>query len=152
MNMLLKAGNYLLMGSVLFSIERITKLFAVYMPITGYRITDYLSFELVYNRGASWGIFHSSSDAIFWLITGGVVIITIALIGYAIMRLRSGFLVVGEVMVIVGSLSNIMDRFLYNGVIDFIELSYKGWAWPSCNGADICIVIGVMSMLLEQEK
>jgi len=152
MNSIKRAVGYGLVGVILFIIDRIAKYTVLGLCAQGCRINEYLSFELVYNRGTSWGLFHSQTDAVFWLVTAVVIAITIGVISYAAVRLRAGYMILGEVMVIAGSLSNIVDRFWYKGVIDFIELSFRGWQWPSFNGADMLIVFGVLIMMMEQYK
>ena len=57
--------------------------------------------------------------------------------------------IVGEVMVVAGAVSNLIDRVLHHAVVDFIELSYKGWSWPVFNIADCCIVIGVFLLIFK---
>ena len=64
-------------------------------------------------------------------------------------RDKRGINVLGEVMVIAGSSSNIIDRMVRGGVVDFIEFSYKNWAWPTFNIADAAIVVGVFFMLMQ---
>lgn len=56
---------------------------------------------------------------------------------------------VGLIAIIAGSLSNIVDRFIYGGVIDFIELSYNQWIWPVFNVADVAIVCGIGLILYD---
>ena len=152
MNRIQRAWVYGLLGVVLLVIDRIAKYEALCLCAQGCKINEYLSFEVVYNRGTSWGLFHSQSNAVFWLVTLGVALVTAGVLAYAVLRFRSGHMILGEVMVIAGSLSNIIDRVFYNGVIDFIELSYRGWLWPSFNGADMLIVFGVLIMMVEQYR
>lgn len=42
-------------------------------------------------------------------------------------------------LIVAGGISNIVDRFIYGGVIDYIKIG----GWPIFNIADILIVIGV---------
>lgn len=42
-------------------------------------------------------------------------------------------------LIVAGGLSNIIDRFLYGGVIDYFKIG----GWPIFNIADILIVVGV---------
>ncbi len=152
MNRIMRAWIYGLLGVVLLVIDRIAKYEVLRLCAQGCKINDYLSFEVVYNRGTSWGLFHSQSGVMFWLVTVGVIAITCGVLAYAVLCFRAGHMILGELMVIAGSLSNIIDRFLYKGVIDFIELSYGGWHWPTFNGADMLIVFGVLIMMLEQYR
>ena len=55
--------------------------------------------------------------------------------------------ILGEIFVLSGAISNIIDRFYYHGVIDFISLHWKKYYWPIFNLADLFIVLGVFLML-----
>jgi len=52
------------------------------------------------------------------------------------------------VFVISGALSNIIDRSIYSGVVDYINLKF----WPSFNFADLLIVVGCLVLLSEFAK
>jgi signal peptidase II len=130
--------------------DRITKWWAIHKWISENRITDYLSFHTVVNRGISWGMFHSASDSVFIAITLLITLITCALALHAYRKFAHGIPVWGEVLIISGSVSNILDRLFYHGVIDFIVLHKGDWVWPVFNGADICIVLGVFYIFLQQ--
>ncbi len=47
-----------------------------------------------------------------------------------------------------GSLGNLFDRIYYSAVLDFIDISYKGYHWFIFNVADIFITIGVIFMII----
>lgn len=61
------------------------------------------------------------------------------------------------ILILSGALSNMLDRFAYGCVIDFIDLkilprSELVWGWPLFNLADTFIVLGVIVVLLNQFK
>ncbi len=143
---------YGVMAVTLFFFDRITKCAALACFVSRCTFNTYVSFELVFNRGISWSFFHARSDAVFVIVSIAIVCITALLGVYALMRWRQQRLIIGEVWVLAGSVSNIVDRILYRGVIDFIELSYNGFVWPLFNIADVCIVVGVGMMLIQQYR
>ncbi len=53
-------------------------------------------------------------------------------------------------MVIAGSVSNILDRVVYGGVVDFIHVHINGWSFAVFNIADVAIVVGVCIMMLQE--
>lgn len=150
---------YAVVAAVTLFVDRITKLWAVeWLPVPQ-KINDYLSFELAFNRGVSWSFLSSESPLVFTLVSVLVATITAGLMVYAVSRARSGYAIYAEVLVVCGSLSNLVDRALYQGVVDFIALSYTVtaptpfsagtvYAWPIFNIADICIVGGVIWMVI----
>ena len=83
-------------------------------------LTPLYLFQVTFNRGISWGILNYSHGGIFFYVTLGILVLTAALIGYAFLRLREGKPIIGELLVIAGSLSNSIDRLVHKGVVDFI--------------------------------
>jgi len=112
-----------------------------------YVIHQFLSIDLVFNRGISWGMLHSESATIFTCVNSAILFVIGSLLVHTIIRLRQQYLIFGEVMVFAGAVSNYIDRYCYAGVVDFISVSYGDWYFPVFNIADIFIVCGVMLML-----
>ena len=152
MNKKLQALFYFGVALTTFCADRITKRLALLFVYDHYPITPWLSFDVIFNRGVSWGMFHSESSLTFIAVTTAIVLLTVFVVIQACMRFAQGQSIVGEVLVFGGSLSNIYDRFLYGGVIDFIHVSYKWFSWPVFNIADACIVVGALLMLYHSYK
>lgn len=138
-----------LLGIGVLIIDRITKLYAVQYLQEPYYVTNFLSGHLVYNQGISWGIFNAVDGRNFMQVTLLVFAVTSLLIYYTYQRIRRGHAIYGELLVIAGSLSNMLDRIMYKGVVDFITFSYGRFAFPAFNVADCAIVLGVFIMLLQ---
>jgi signal peptidase II len=109
-------------------------------------INKIVSCDFVLNRGISWSFFHSSDERIFWALTCFITAILTFLFFYTFVRWMNHASVLGEVMVLAGASSNLLDRIRYAGVIDFIVLSFKGFNWPVFNIADVFIVLGIALM------
>jgi len=141
-------GWYVLLFSFLFLFDRVTKFLMIQSEQIKIKIAPFLSFELSFNRGISWGLFSSAQTSIFVLVSLMTVAVIIPLFIYAFLRWRSGFSVWGETVALAGALSNLVDRVFYGGVVDFISVSYGWFSWPVFNVADICIVVGIFFVLL----
>lgn len=48
-------------------------------------------------------------------------------------------------LILIGGVSNFLDRFFYSGVLDYISI----WIFPVFNISDIFIVIGIVVMISE---
>ena len=148
-----KLYPYFVLAIGIFIIDRITKMAALaWCAEHVHRVNSFLSFEVLFNRGISWGMFYSTSDIVFLSISVIIASITIALCWYAYYNYTRGISIIGEVCIIAGSLSNLIDRAVYNGVIDFIILSYGNLSWPAFNIADAVIVFGVGMLVFQYEK
>jgi signal peptidase II len=128
-------------------IDRITKWLALNYLDGEYRVSSFLSFDLIMNRGISWSLFHSMNTIVFGVLTTCITLIIGLLIVHTVRRWYAGYSIFGEVITISGALSNLIDRIIYGGVIDFIVVSAGSWSWPVFNIADCCIVLGIAMMM-----
>ncbi len=132
--------------------DRVTKYLASTYCTAGCVVNNYVRFNILFNRGISWGMLYSSDSTGFMLVSAFITLITASIAAYAWVHWLNGKPIWGELLVVAGSVSNIIDRMWYSGVLDFIELSYNGWVFPTFNCADACIVLGVFIMAMEYYK
>lgn len=134
----------------IFALDRLTKWIMISSDLSLYTITSWFSFDLQFNRGISWSLLHSESTMIFCMVTLLVIAVTGAVVGYAVYQFYHNKMIYGQTMVIAGSISNIMDRLMYGGVVDFIHIQVGQWSFAVFNIADVAIVAGVCLMLLQE--
>ena len=104
------------------------------------RILKYLVLQqgsFVINKGVVFGIGIISSNYIILLI----ILVIVLLLVYSLKNQNYRLFVM---FLVLGGISNLIDRFLYNGVVDFIKLPYV----PMFNVADILIVSGILLIFL----
>jgi signal peptidase II len=112
-------------------------------------IFPFFNFVLTFNTGVSFGMFQSNGMLGFWLL----IIIALSLclwLCHAIHQSNNQFEHIAYSMIIGGALGNVLDRFSYGGVVDFLQFHIKAYCWPSFNIADTAIVIGVALVLGNQ--
>jgi signal peptidase II len=51
-------------------------------------------------------------------------------------------------LIVGGALGNVIDRFRFGEVVDFILWQYESFKWPVFNVADSCIVVGAVMLVL----
>lgn len=129
-------------------VDRLSKLWAIRSCQEPLSWTSWLQCDLVINRGVSFGLFHADNPWVFGVVTVFVMALTSIIAFHVIAQVRRGHSYVGELCIIIGSLSNILDRFIYDGVIDFIVLSTPWGFWPAYNIADALIVCGVALLII----
>jgi signal peptidase II len=144
-----KLRQYFLFFVGIVLIDRLTKWWAVtQLSEIGIRINQFISFELAYNRGVSWGMFSSESTTAFVVVSAIIGFVMILLSVHAWMLYKQGNSIIGHIMALAGAMSNMIDRFYYGGVVDFILLSVRNWSWPLFNIADSAIVLGVLIIII----
>lgn len=137
--------------SFIFLLDRMTKYIALHMG-EPYVINRFLEFKLVFNRGISWGMFAFDEQTKFNLLTLSIIIIICILAKYTYSQAIAGQKIYAAASVLAGACSNVIDRIVYHGVIDFIHIHVNSWSWPIFNIADIAIVLGICWMVKEQYK
>ncbi|MFL2815438.1 MAG: signal peptidase II [Alphaproteobacteria bacterium] len=112
-------------------------------------VNEYLDFILVFNTGISYGLFSGGGDFQKWILISLSILIVIFLLSF--IRNESSILSKLSISFIIGgALGNVLDRFIYGAVVDFISLHAKGFSWYIFNIADMFIVIGVILFILSQ--
>ena len=141
--------SYTLFFSLIFLADRITKHLALsnlfQNPVDifpGFRL------KLIWNTGVSWNLFEVSSRTGFYILLAVIFSIIIAFCAHTVGEYKKGTPIWFECAVLAGALSNALDRVLFGGVIDFIDLYITTWHWPTFNIADACIVIGIVGIVL----
>ena len=104
-------------------------------------INEYFDLVYVQNFGVSFGLF--SGYISHWILIF-IALIVVILIIYSNKQLEK----LAYFFVIIGALSNIIDRLINSYVVDFILLHYKNFYWPAFNLADIYITIGIIMLII----
>ena len=105
-------------------------------------------FNLTYirNTGAAFGIL-AGSGAAFRL--PFLVLFSLLAIGFIIVMLRrlpesETGLIIALTFILGGAIGNLVDRFAYGEVIDFLDFYWATYHWPAFNIADSFITVGVV--------
>jgi signal peptidase II len=56
---------------------------------------------------------------------------------------------IGLMLVLGGAIGNVIDRVRFGYVIDFIDVYYRSWHWPTFNVADSAITMGAVLLVLD---
>jgi signal peptidase II len=126
----------------------LTKLIAV-RTLVPYRMPrevfgEWVRFTLVYNQGAAFGLHLGPwSRQIFLILTVLALIILGRLYKEARSDDRSRLLALG--LVCGGAIGNMIDRIHSpRGVVDFLDIGFGNWRWPTFNVADIAVTTGAI--------
>lgn len=140
---------YAILLFVPFIVDRLTKSLALHFIQSPIAVAPGISLELVKNHGISWGLLNAQAAWQFNVLVLFIVTVICVFMVYTYFCWPRSRPIIGPMLVVSGAISNLVDRFLYGGVIDFIKLSAYGWVWPNFNVADIAIVVGVGILLYQ---
>ena len=141
---------YTIIIIILFSIDRISKIYILNIAETSGQvdiyINSFLNFILIWNTGIGFGLFSVDESFSYNILTFLIIILNFIILYYAVKsnNITSYFFI----MVLGGSLGNLFDRIYYSAVPDFIDINYNGYHWFIFNVADIFISLGVIFMIL----
>jgi signal peptidase II len=103
-------------------------------------------FNLVHtnNAGAAFGLFSDSPapwKTVLLIVISGALLALVIVVMWRHQRLRweTG---AGLALILGGALSNLFDRIRLGRVVDFFDVYYRSYHWPTFNLADSAIVVG----------
>jgi len=108
-------------------------------PPHHWAVLPLLNFDLVWNRGVTFGMFYNHQEFMPYVLSGFAVLVIGALLRW-LWRVEQGLVAVAIGMIIGGAIGNIIDRFRFGAVVDFIHVAYYPWVF---NVADSAVVVGV---------
>ncbi|MGH7649627.1 MAG: signal peptidase II, partial [Gemmatimonadaceae bacterium] len=127
------------------AIDVITKILAagLLLPRVSQNVAgDYLRLTLVFNPGAAFGLnLGPWSREIFLVLT----VVALVILGrlYRATRPDDVLRVVALGLVCGGAMGNLIDRVRSPiGVVDFMDIGFRDWRWPTFNVADIAVSVG----------
>ncbi len=138
-----------------FLADRVTKYCIVSYLWESQEVTSFFNIYFTYNQGIAWSIGSNLGGAYVAL---GMCLIAAILIYFArYMRLIAGHvgMFASCLLILSGGVSNFIDRFLFEGVVDFMQLHLGDWYFPVFNVADLSITMGALCLgyfFLSDEK
>jgi signal peptidase II len=138
-------------AALIIALDQATKTWIVHdimSPPRWIEVTSFFNIVMVWNKGASFGLFSTQSPWTQAVLGGFAIVISIVLAVW-MYRARSKWLAVALGLVIGGALGNAIDRAIYGAVADFLDFHAYGYHWPSFNVADIAISVGVVMLLFD---
>lgn len=110
------------------------------IPILG----DVARFTYVENPGIAFGI-RVPNPIIFTILS---IVASLGIAWYLYQQRHEGIVVTGSLTLILGgAIGNLIDRVLFQKVVDFVDIGVKNTRWPVFNVADSAVVIGMFWLL-----
>ena len=115
-------------------------------------------FQLVHvrNSGAAFGFGASIHASVSSLLVAGAIAVLLVVIAYSMRSaLSATMLQTGLHLIIGGAIGNLIDRFRWGYVVDFLDLflalGSREFHWPAFNVADAAICAGVALLFAARE-
>ena len=144
---------YLAITGGVFLIDQTTKAWAVKRLRSGDDISvipGLLNFAYAHNTGVAFSMLDDHGNAGRWGLSV-VALVAAALVVYFFWRTpRSDDRILGALaLLLAGIAGNVTDRLRLGFVIDFIDVQFGEWHYPTFNVADIAICVGAGLLILD---
>ncbi|ANB01601.1 signal peptidase II [Ectothiorhodospira sp. BSL-9] len=131
-------------------LDQITKRIAEYQLVqfAPMEILPFLNLALVYNQGAAFSFLSDAGGWQRWFLTALALLVSAVIIWW-LHRLQRGETgtAISLALILGGAIGNVIDRVLHGHVIDFIDVHYAGYHWPTFNIADSAITVGAVILI-----
>ena len=135
---------------IIFLIDRISKIYAIYLDkkFSGSEIftSKYLNINLIWNDGIAFGLFSFEKSNLYNFLT--LIIIAIIFLIIFMTAKAEGIKKYSLLVILGGAIGNVFDRLFNRAVPDFIDFHIGNFHWFIFNIADVFITIGVIFMIL----
>lgn len=113
-------------------------------------------FQLVHvrNTGAAFGLgANASSKLVPILLNAGAIAVFCVVVVYALRTaVTDRLLQTGLHLILGGAIGNLLDRFRFGYVVDFLDVYVGRHHWPAFNVADSAICIGIALLFFDMRK
>ncbi len=144
--------KWLLLSAVVVALDLWTKSLASEhlvmhrpMPVfPGFNLT------LMHNEGAAFSFLSTAGGWQRWFFAIIAAVVSVVIVAW-LARLKPGQrgLALALALILGGALGNLWDRLTLGYVVDFIQVYYRQWYWPTFNIADSAITVGAVMLVLD---
>ena len=137
---------------VIVIVDQLTKAAIVSRMVLGegHEITPFFNIVRVHNTGAAFSFLAGAAGWQRWFF----IVLGAAAAGFIVWLLarHGGQRLFGWALALIlgGAIGNVVDRLLHGHVVDFIQVHWRGWYFPSFNVADSAITVGAVLLILDE--
>jgi len=153
----MKRLHYIFISAVIIVLDAVTK-WMVSANITLHDaitvVPNLFSIVHVRNTGAAFGIgANAESQVVPLLLNSGAILVFLIVVAYALRTpLTDRTLQIGLHLILGGAIGNLVDRFRFGYVVDFLDIYVRDHHWPAFNVADSAICIGIALLFLDMRR
>ena len=142
---------WLTLSAIVVALDQASKAIAIHLlepQVPHAVIPGFLNWTLAYNTGAAFSFLADQEGWQRWLFTALAIGVSAVLTRWLARTPRADWRnALPLALVIGGAIGNLIDRIRIGHVIDFIQVYYRDWAFPSFNVADSAISVGAVLLI-----
>ncbi|MEQ1604321.1 MAG: signal peptidase II [Pyrinomonadaceae bacterium] len=144
---------YLAISGGVFMIDQTTKAWAARsLRFDAERsvIPGFLNFAYAQNTGVAFSMFDDHGDSGRWALSVVAIVAATLVLFFFLRTPRTDDRVLGSLaLLLAGIVGNVVDRLRLGFVIDFIDVQFGSWHYPTFNVADAAICVGAGLLLID---
>lgn len=145
---------WLLLAAVIIVADQFTKTLILghFQLGDSQHVTSFFNVVRVHNTGAAFSFLAGASGWQRYFFIG----LGLVAAGFIIWMLKKypaqTLFCLAVTLIMGGALGNVIDRLLHGYVVDFIQVHWGGWYFPSFNVADSAITVGAALLILDEVR
>ena len=143
---------WLAIAVVVVVLDQLTKTLIVWRFALGDSVTvaPFLNIVRAHNTGAAFSFLAGASGWQRWFFVGLGAVAAIFIVWMLARHGGQRLFASALTLILGGAVGNVIDRLLHGHVIDFVQVHYAGWYFPSFNVADSAITLGAACLILDE--
>lgn len=114
------------------------------------RVTDFFNVVRVHNSGAAFSFLAGATGWQRWFFVGLGALASVFIVWMLRSHPTQRLFCLAVTLILGGALGNVIDRLWHGHVIDFIQLHWQAWYFPSFNLADSAITLGAALLIVDE--
>ena len=143
---------WLAIAAIVILLDQIAKtlILGMFQLDGNHTVTPFFNVVRVHNTGAAFSFLAGAAGWQRWFFVGLGVVAAVFIVW--MLRRHGGqrLFCWALALILGGALGNVIDRLLHGYVVDFIQVHWRGWYFPSFNVADSAITIGAGLLILDE--
>jgi signal peptidase II len=144
--------RWLALALVIVVLDQVTKSLIVDQFALGdsRTVTPFFNLVRAHNPGAAFSFLAGADGWQRWFFTGLGIAASAFIVWMILKHPGQTMFCLAVTLILGGAVGNVVDRLLHGHVIDFIQVHWAGWYFPSFNVADSAITAGAALLILDE--
>ena len=144
--------QYIFIAIVLLTVlvDQMVKIWAQanIMPYEVIPVFPFFNLRLGFNTGVSFSMLSDMGRENTWALSAFALALS-GLLTFWAWKSKRRVEIMGYALIVGGALGNVIDRVYLGAVVDYLDFYYGDWHFPTFNGADVFINIGVLILIVD---
>jgi signal peptidase II len=113
-------------------------------------VTSFFNLVRAHNPGAAFSFLAGAAGWQRWFFVGLGIAASVFIVWMLKTHPGQTLFCLAVSLILGGALGNVIDRLIHGYVVDFIQVHWRGWYFPSFNVADSAITLGAATLIFDE--